>query len=173
MTQPMTDHRSGGAPASRTNADLSSAVAEAITLYTAANPQSQAKHQEAAGHMPGGNTRTVLFFGPFPLYFTRGDAQRLHDVDGHEYVDFLGEYTAGIYGHSEPVILDAIREAISHGITLGGPNRYELRLSELMCERFPALELVRFCNSGSEATLLCVSLSRGVPGRAGGFGHRS
>jgi len=167
MTQPMTDHRSGGAPASRTNADLSSAVAEAITLYTAANPQSQAKHLEAAGHMPGGNTRTVLFFGPFPLYFTRGDAQRLHDVDGHEYVDFLGEYTAGIYGHSHPVIAEAISGALAQGIALGGHTRHEVALSAALRARFPSVDLMRFCNSGTEANVLALSAARLYTGRSG------
>ena len=167
MTQPMTDHRSAGAPASRTNADLSSAVAEAITLYTAANPQSQAKHLEAAGHMPGGNTRTVLFFGPFPLYFTRGDAQRLHDVDGHEYVDFLGEYTAGIYGHSHPVIAEAITGALAQGIALGGHTRHEVALSAALRARFPSVDLMRFCNSGTEANVLALSAARLFTGRPG------
>ena len=149
----------------RRNLSLDEATRDVEARYVAANPKSKARFEAAARTMPGGNTRTVLHYDPFPVAIDKGEGARLTDIDGHTYVDMLGEYTAGIYGHSEPVILDAIREAISHGITLGGPNRYELRLSELMCERFPALELVRFCNSGSEATLLCVSLARAVTGR--------
>ena len=75
-------------------------------------------------------------------------------------MDFLGEYTAGLYGHSHPVILEAIRGALEDGIVLGAPNRYELQLAEAVCARFPSVELVRFCNSGTEANLLALSLAR-------------
>jgi glutamate-1-semialdehyde 2,1-aminomutase len=96
----------------------------------------------------------------------KGEGARLTDLDGHTYIDFLGEFTAGLYGHSEPAIIRAIREALAGGLVLGGPNCYEARLAELMCRRFPALELVRFCNSGSESTLMCLSLARAVTGRS-------
>ena len=115
--------------------------------------------------MPGGNTRTTIHQPPFPLTIARGEGARLTDVDGHEYVDFLGEYTAGLYGHSHPVILDAIRSALADGIVLGAPNRYEAVLAEAICTRFPSVELVRFCNSGTAANLLAFSLSRAVTGR--------
>jgi glutamate-1-semialdehyde 2,1-aminomutase len=102
---------------------------------------------------------------PFPLTIVRGDGARLLDVDGHVYVDFLGEYTAGLYGHSHPVIAEAIREALADGIVLGAPNRYEGELARILCERIPSLELVRFCNSGTEANLLALSLARVATGR--------
>src|SRR5581483_205721 len=89
------------------------------------------------------------------------------DADGHEYVDFLGEYTAGLYGHSHPVIVAAIQEALARGIVLGAPNRYEAVLAEAICARFPSIELVRFCNSGTEANLLALSLARATTGRSG------
>src|SRR5207302_7753485 len=94
------------------------------------------------------------------------DGARITDADGHEYVDFLGEYTAGLYGHSHPVIVEAIREALADGIVLGAPNRYETTLAEAICTRFPSIELVRFCNSGTEANLLALSLARAVSGRS-------
>ena len=142
------------------NLNLDAAVADVEARYVAAHAKSKARF-EAAGHdMPGGNTRTVLHYDPFPVTLTRGDGARLTDLDGHTYIDFLGEFTAGLYGHSEPAVLSAIKEALADGLVLGGPNRFEARLARLMCERFPALELVRFCNSGSEATLMCVSLAR-------------
>ena len=70
------------------------------------------------------------------MTLVRGEEARLHDLDGHEYADFLGEYTAGLDGHSEPAILGAIREALNGGLVLGGPNAYEARFAELMCARF-------------------------------------
>jgi glutamate-1-semialdehyde 2,1-aminomutase len=116
--------------------------------------------------MPGGNTRTTIHQPPFPLTIVRGDGARITDADGHEYVDFLGEYTAGLYGHSHPVIVEAVREALADGIVLGAPNRFETTLAEAIVARLPSVELVRFCNSGTEANLLALSLARAVSGRS-------
>ena len=148
------------------NLSLEAAVADVDARYVAANPRSKARFEAAARDMPGGNTRTVLHYDPFPVALVKGEGAYVTDLDGHTYVDFLGEFTAGLYGHSEPAILRAIQEALANGLVLGGPNRYEARLAELMCQRFPALELVRFCNSGSESTLMSLSLARAVTGRA-------
>jgi glutamate-1-semialdehyde 2,1-aminomutase len=147
------------------NLSLEAAVADAEARYVAANPKSKARFEAAARDMPGGNTRTVLHYDPFPVALVNGEGAYVTDLDGHTYIDFLGEFTAGLYGHSEPKILRAIQEALAGGLVLGGPNRYEARLAELMCQRFPAVELVRFCNSGSESTLMCLSLARAVTGR--------
>ena len=147
--------------------DLVARLAEAEARYVAVNPESSRLHEERARFMPGGNTRTTIYQPPFPLTIVHGEGARVTDADGHEYVDLLGEYTAGLYGHSHPVILDAIRSALADGFVLGAPNRYEAVLAEAICTRFPSIELVRFCNSGTEANLLALSLSRAVTGRAG------
>ena len=147
--------------------DLAARLTEAEARYVAANPESHRLHEQRALVMPGGNTRTTIHQPPFPLTIVRGEGARIVDADGHEYVDFLGEYTAGLYGHSHPVIVAAIREALADGIVLGAPNRYETTLAEAICARFPAVELVRFCNSGTEANLLALSLARAVTGRSG------
>ncbi len=149
----------------RRNLDLDTAVAEIERHYVAANPKSRARFEAARDVMPGANTRTTLHYDPFPVTLTRGQGARLSDLDGHEYVDFLGEYTAGLYGHSEPVIVEAIQEALADGLVLGGPNTYEARFAQLMCERFAAVERVRFCNSGTEANLMNLCLARAVSGR--------
>ena len=146
---------------------LGQRLAEAEAAYGAANPESRRLHEERTQFMPGGNTRTTIHQPPFPLTIVHGEGARITDADGHEYTDFLGEYTAGLYGHSHPVIVDAIRAALANGIVLGAPNRYEAVLAEAVCARFPAVDLVRFCNSGTEANLLALSLSRAVTGRSG------
>jgi glutamate-1-semialdehyde 2,1-aminomutase len=145
--------------------DVAGLVAAAERRYVDRNPESRRLHEERAAVMPGGNTRSVIHVPPFPLTIVRGEGARLIDADGHEYLDFLGEYTAGLYGHSHPVILEAIRTALDDGIVLGAPNRYETVLATALCERFPSLELVRFCNSGTEANLLALSLARVATGR--------
>ena len=145
--------------------DLTSLVEEAERRYVERNPESRRLHEERSRVMPGGNTRTVIHVEPFPLTIVRGEGAQLTDADGHTYTDFLGEYTAGLYGHSHPVILDAIRAALADGVSFGAPNLYESRLAEAVCERFPSVELVRFCNSGTEANLLALSLARVATGK--------
>jgi glutamate-1-semialdehyde 2,1-aminomutase len=147
------------------NLSLDSAVAEARERFVAANAASLAAHVEATAAMPGGNTRTVLFHAPFPLTMARGQGARLWDADGHEYIDLLGEYTAGLYGHSNPVIRAAIDRALDGGWNLGGHGVMEARLAREIVNRFPSIDLVRFTNSGTEANLMAIATALAVTGR--------
>jgi glutamate-1-semialdehyde 2,1-aminomutase len=107
----------------------------------------------------------VLYHPPFPLRIARGWDAVLADVDGHEYVDLLGEYSAGLYGHSHPVVMKAMTEALAEGISRGAHTRYEVDLAEAVCARFPSVERVRFTNSGTEANLMALSVARAHTGR--------
>ncbi|MBE9604425.1 aspartate aminotransferase family protein [Acetobacteraceae bacterium H6797] len=162
-------------PTVTANADLDTAVAEARGAYVAARPKSKALHEEAAKVLPGGNTRTVLFYEPFPTVMERGAGARLWDVEGHEYLDLLGEFTAGIYGHSDPTIRAAIDGALDNGVNLASHGANEPKLARLLLERFPSLERVRFTNSGTEANLMALALATAFTGRrqvmvfAGGY----
>ena len=147
------------------NINIDAALSEAEAAYTARNPRSAARHEAAKASLPGGNTRSVLHFEPFPITVSHGEGCRIWSLDGQELIDFLGEYSAGLYGHSHPVIREAVSEALSEGIVLGAPSRFEAPFAEALCERFPAIERLRFCNSGSEANLMCLSLARAVTGR--------
>lgn len=141
---------------SSTRGILQEVLDEAVQLYTKKHSKSKQSHDEACLYMPGGNTRTVLHTSPFP--FTIDSAQKcyLNTIDGIEFVDFLGEYTAGLYGHNHPVIRQAIEKALDGGWNYGGHSKVEQQLAKRMCDRFPAIEMVRFVNSGTEAN---VSLS--------------
>ncbi|MBO9356734.1 aminotransferase class III-fold pyridoxal phosphate-dependent enzyme [Bordetella petrii] len=134
--------------------------------YRAANPLSYEAYRRAGQWMPGGNTRTVLHVDPFPVVITRGEGARVHDLDGHAYLDCVGEFSAGLYGHQQSAIHAAIEEALRGGLTLGAPNRWEAELAAAVCQRFPALELVRFCNSGTEANVFALSTARAHTGRS-------
>ena len=147
------------------NFTLADELQAAEARYTDANPNGLAQWQRACEAMPGGNTRTVLFYSPFPLTMARGEGAYLWDLDGHRYADFLNDFSAGLYGHSHPVIRQAMAEALEGGLTLGGHNRYEEKLAALICDRFPSIELVRFTNSGTEASLMAVLTARAVTGR--------
>jgi len=147
------------------NIDINAALAEAEELYRANNPKSLTQHREACAAMPGGNTRSAIHVDPFPLTMVRGEGARLWDLDGHEYVDFLSEFTAGIFGHSHPAIRQAIERALVGGLNFGAHNATESRFAAAICARFPSIELVRFTNSGTEANLMAVSAARAITGR--------
>jgi glutamate-1-semialdehyde 2,1-aminomutase len=149
------------------NSDMQSALGEARQAYADRNTKSFARHQDALQAMPGGNTRTTLHTSPFPLTVVRGEGCRLWDADGHEYIDVLGEYTAGIYGHSHPVIRAAIDRALNHGWNYGGRNANEAKLSQMIAERMPSIDLVRFTNSGTEGNVMALAGARVFAQRKG------
>jgi glutamate-1-semialdehyde 2,1-aminomutase len=144
---------------------LRSAIENARSRYVSANPLSQAADEDAARYLPGGNTRTVLHFDPFPLTMVAGHGAELTDLDGHTYIDCVGEYSAALFGHSNDVIKSAIVTALDNGVAMGAPTRYERELAGLLCERYPGVDQVRFCNSGTEANLMALSSARVLTGR--------
>lgn len=150
----------------RRNADLGQAVTDAYARYTAANPNSLARHRAAMDVLPGGNTRAVLYYPPFPLTFVAGDGCRVTDLDGHVHVDLISEYSAALYGHSNPTIAAAQKAIIDGGLSLGAPNIIEAEYARALVERFPAFERVRFCNSGTEANIMAIATARAVTGRS-------
>jgi glutamate-1-semialdehyde 2,1-aminomutase len=146
------------------NADVDAALAAAKEAYVARNPKSLARHVEAAAVMPGGNTRTSLHYDPFPIAVEHAEGCRLRDMDGAEYIDFLGEYTAGIYGHSHPTIRAAVARAMEGGINYGAHNLIEAQFARAVSQRF-GLERVRFTNSGTEANLMALTTACVFTGR--------
>lgn len=119
----------------------------------------------AATVMPGGNTRTVLHFEPFPFRVERAEGSVLIDVDGHRCVDLLGNYTAGLFGHQVPAVRDAIIAQLDRGWAIGATHPLEIELAELVCARFESVEQVRFTNSGTEANLMAIGTALHVTGR--------
>ena len=148
------------------NSDIMSSVADARAAYVAARPRSKSLHEQALAVMPGGSTRSVLAYGPFPTAMASGADCRLWDVDGHAYLDLCGEYTAGLFGHSEPRIHAAITKAMSTGLNLAAVGEAEVQLARILCDRFSSMELVRFTNSGTEANLMAITAARAFTGRA-------
>ena len=110
--------------------DIDTALAKASDRFLAARPKTQALHEEAKAVMPGGNTRTVLFTAPVPIRIARAEGAVITDVDGHSYVDLLGEYSAGLYGHSHPRIIKAVNDALAMGINLGAHHPLEVKLAQ-------------------------------------------
>lgn len=142
------------------------ALRDARNRYASARPKSAGWSDRSRRVMPGGNTRSVLQFDPFPFRVERAEGRMLHDIDGHRYLDFLGNYTAGLLGHSSGPVLDAARAALEAGWSLGSAHTDEVRLAELLVDRFSSLQQVRFTNSGTEANLMALAVATHHTGRA-------
>jgi glutamate-1-semialdehyde 2,1-aminomutase len=144
---------------------ISEAVEQARQRFAVRRPLTAAMQERAQAVLPGGNTRSVLYHRPFPLRIARAWDAMLADVDGHQYVDLLGEYSAGLYGHSNQVVLEAMIGALREGVNRGAHTRHEIELAEAVCARFRSIERVRFTNSGTEANLMALSAARAFTGR--------
>ncbi|EMD91631.1 hypothetical protein COCC4DRAFT_128612 [Bipolaris maydis ATCC 48331] len=147
------------------HATVSGALEAAKQRFAKRNPVSLKLHEEASKRLPGGNTRSVLHTAPFPIFLKTGKGYQVTSEDGHTYTDLVGEFTAGLYGHSHPVIQSALIETINGvGLNLGGTTTLETRHAALICERYK-LDLIRFTNSGTEATLHAIQGARRFTGK--------
>jgi glutamate-1-semialdehyde 2,1-aminomutase len=128
--------------------------------YTRQNPGSLALYRRALEALPGGSTRTLTYFAPFPLYASRGKGGRLWDVDGNVRIDLFNNATALIHGHARPEVVRAIHDVAGQGTAFASATEWEIRLAEILIERVPSVERVRFCNSGTEANMMAVRAMR-------------
>jgi glutamate-1-semialdehyde 2,1-aminomutase len=115
--------------------------------------------------MPGGDTRSVTFYPPFPLALVRGEGHRVWDADGNEFIDVLNNYTALVHGHAHPDIVRAIQDQAPRGTVFPAPSELQAEVAERICDRVASVERVRFTNSGSEAVLQAIRIARAVTGR--------
>ena len=145
---------------------IRAALQREVSEYRRANPGSVELSRRAQQVLPGGTTRTTTFFPPFPPFQVRGEGCHIVDVDGNRRVDYLNNYTSLICGHAHPHILKAAQEAAEGGTAFAAPTEYEVRLAEVICERVESVELVRFTNSGTEATMAAMRLARAYTGRS-------
>ena len=118
--------------------------------------------------MPGGVNSPVRAFGNVnstPIFIKSASGAYLHDVDGNEYVDFIGSWGPMILGHSNPKIIKAIKDQADLGTSYGAPTEAETSIGELIRTVMPSIEKIRMVNSGTEATMSCIRLARGYTGR--------
>src|SRR2546430_5999690 len=134
-------------------------------MYRETTPRSRGLHEKAVRVMPGGTTRTTTYLDPYPLYIERGEGCRVWDADGTERIDMLGNYTAMMVGHAHPKVVEAIARQAARGTGFAAANPIEVELATLLCDRVPSLDAVRFCNSGTEATMFAMRLARAFTGR--------
>lgn len=132
------------------------------------NEESRRLLEKARQIIPGGVNSPVRAFnavGGDPLFITRARGSRIHDADRNEYIDFVSSWGALIHGHAHPVIVEAIRDAATRGTSYGAPTPGEVELAEMICASIPSIEMVRFVNSGTEATMSAIRLARAFTGR--------
>src|SRR6266540_4208536 len=122
----------------------------------------------ATKRIPGGVNSPVRGFrnvGGEPFFVARGEGARVWDVDENEYIDYVGSWGPAILGHAPKVVVEAVREVATRGLSFGIPNRFEAEMAELICDWMPSIEKVRMVNSGTEATMSCIRLARAFAGR--------
>ncbi|MEW5721459.1 MAG: aspartate aminotransferase family protein [Thermodesulfobacteriota bacterium] len=138
---------------------------QVVTEYRARTPKSKQLHERAVKFLPEGDTRAAVYFHPYPAYIEHGEGCFVYDVDGNEYIDHLGNFTVQIHGHNHPRIRAAAQEQLNRGTSFGAPHEKQAELAELLCQRVPSLDLVRFCNSGTEATMFAIRAARAFTGK--------
>ena len=122
----------------------------------------------AQKYIPGGVNSPVRAFrnvGAEPFFAEHAQGAKIRDVDGNEYIDYVGSWGPAILGHAPKVVVDAVRQAATRGLSFGIPNPLEVEMAELICKSMPSIEKVRMVNSGTEATMSCIRLARGCTGR--------
>src|ERR1700730_17836841 len=123
---------------------------------------------EALKYIPGGVNSPVRAFravGGHPFFVEKAKGARVWDVDGNEYIDYVGTWGPAILGHAHPRITRAIQQAAENGTSFGIPNPFEVTMAKLICALVPSVQKVRMCNSGTEATMSAIRLARGFTRR--------
>src|ERR1700749_126460 len=123
---------------------------------------------EARRFIPGGvnsPVRSLRNVGGEPFFGAKAKGSHLWDVDGREYIDFVGTWGPAILGHAPEVVVEAVQKAAANGLSFGIPNPLEVEMAKLICSWVPSVEKVRMVNSGTEATMSCIRLARGATKR--------
>mgnify|MGYP000952478212 FL=1 len=130
--------------------------------------KSKAAFAEAKRHMPGGVNSPVRSFanvGGNPPFIARAEGAKIYDIDGNEYIDYVGSWGPMVVGHAHPQVVKALQEAVTRGTSYGAPTLLETELAKLVQSVYPSIEVIRMVNSGTEATMSAIRLARGYTGR--------
>jgi glutamate-1-semialdehyde 2,1-aminomutase len=128
--------------------------------YEAFAPRSKDAAVAARDVFPGGDTRSSAHFPPYPLFIERAAEACLYDADGHRLLDFMNNFTSLIHGHAQPDVVLAVSEQVARGSAYAAPTASQVRLAQHLRDRVPGVEQLRFCSSGSEATLMAIRCAR-------------
>ncbi|MFC1888555.1 aspartate aminotransferase family protein [Thermodesulfobacteriota bacterium] len=131
-----------------------------VNAYEKRFPLSKEFHQKFLEVMPGGTTRSLSYFKPYPLHIEYGKGAYVYTHEGHKLLDVTNSYGALVLGHGDPDVADAIRASVITGIQFSAPTDTQYEMSKLLCERIPSFDKIRFCNSGTESTLFALRTAR-------------
>lgn len=136
-----------------------------ISEYQKKTPTSKKHFEEAQKWLPGGGTRNVAYFYPYPFFVSKGEGIYLYDCDGNKYIDCLNSMTVNIHGHAHPKIVKTMQKQAAEGTSHAAPMEIQYELARIICERTPSIESLRFCNSGTEATMFAIRAARAYTGK--------
>ena len=134
--------------------------------YLDKTPKSRAIWEEAHDYLPGGDSRNSIFWDPYPIFVESSTGCHVVDADGVDRLDFINTMTTLILGHAPRPVVQAVREQLERGVVYNAPNQHQVRLAKLLCQRIPSFDLVRFTNSGTEATLNTLRAARAITGKS-------
>ena len=137
-----------------------------VARYRELTPKSRAIWEEAGDYLPGGDSRNSIFWDPYPIFVESSSGCHVVDADGVDRLDFINTMTTMILGHAPQMVMNAVREQLEHGVAYNAPNKHQVNLAKILCERVPSFDLVRFTNSGTEATLNTLRAARAVTGKS-------
>jgi glutamate-1-semialdehyde 2,1-aminomutase len=144
---------------------MANSTEEIQEKYLKWSVKSKKLSKPASEYMPGGDTRTTAFYPPYPVFMVKGKGCRIYDVDGHEYIDFMNNFTTLILGHAHPGVVKAVSDQVKLGTVYAAPTESQTRLAQMICERVHSVEQLRFCSCGSEATMMAVRAARAFTGK--------
>ena len=136
-----------------------------LTRYLELTPKSRERWQEAIEYLPGGDSRHSIFWDPYPIFVTSASGCHVLDADGVDRLDFINTMTTMILGHAPRPVMEAVKQQLDRGVAYNAPNEHQVRLAKLLCDRIPSFDLVRFTNSGTEATLNTIRAARAFTGK--------
>jgi len=142
-----------------------SPAADLVREYRDRTPASAAAFEAARRVLPGGETRAVTTYPPYPVIITEGQGARLLDLDGHRYLDLVNNYTSLVHGNAFGPVNDELAELLPRGLAFASPHLHQIALAELLISRLPSVQRVRFTNSGTEASLLAARIVARATGR--------
>jgi glutamate-1-semialdehyde 2,1-aminomutase len=124
--------------------------------------------QAAQSHIPGGVNSPVRAFkgvGGDPVFIQKASGPYIYDIEGKEYIDYVGSWGPMILGHAHPEVISAVKTAADNGLSFGAPTEIETLMADKVCELVPSMDMVRMVSSGTEATMSAIRLARGFTGR--------
>lgn len=147
------------------DAHLTPYVERLRAQYAERHPRSEALFARGRSVLPGGNSRYTVHFDPFPFYVDLASGATITDVDGHQYIDLVNNFTSLVHGHAHPAIVEALRAQALQGTVFGTGTEVEIELAEILVDRVRSIERVRFTNSGTEAVHYALRACRVHTGR--------